>query len=299
MFHRVKSENQQENQLGNKGKNPTTQLKDQPTISPNASVRMAQNTAVTAAQKTAAPAEKKAETLNPTQPASVIARQAYIQKQANIGVNTTQPITQPKVAQPKAETTIKPTNIPAEKEKTMTTQAPETQAAAPQQTKSYGNKTYSYTGATGNDSRLTIGQGITMSGEIENCEHLLVEGTVEAALRGANILEISETGVFYGTVEIQEAEIAGRFEGDLTAYDRLVVKAGGTITGTISYREIEVEAGATIEGTLNPLPREAATQTRPDTRPEAPKAKEVRVAEPTNLQPANTDQDLFANKASS
>lgn len=101
--------------------------------------------------------------------------------------------------------------------------------------------------------RLIIGQGITMSGEIESCDMLIVEGTVEAALKGASMLEIAETGMFYGTVEIDEATIAGKFEGDLTVNGRLTVRATGSITGAISYKELAVEAGATIDGKITPL----------------------------------------------
>ena len=71
--------------------------------------------------------------------------------------------------------------------------------------------------------RLTIGQGITLSGEIEACEYLVVEGTVEAALKGASVLEISESGVFYGTVEINEATVAGRFEAHLAKQMRALI----------------------------------------------------------------------------
>ena len=106
---------------------------------------------------------------------------------------------------------------------------------------------------TGSDRRLTIGSGITMSGEIESCDYLLVEGTVEAALKGANVLEIAESGTFYGTVEINEANIAGRFEGDITVSGRLTVSSTGTVTGSISYKEIALEAGAIIDGKLTPL----------------------------------------------
>lgn len=101
--------------------------------------------------------------------------------------------------------------------------------------------------------RLVIGHGITMSGEIESCDLLVVEGTVEAALKGASILEISETGMFYGTVEINEATIAGKFEGDLTVNGRLTVRSTGSITGAIAYKELAVEAGATIDGKITPL----------------------------------------------
>jgi cytoskeletal protein CcmA (bactofilin family) len=101
--------------------------------------------------------------------------------------------------------------------------------------------------------RLVIGQGITMSGEIESCDLLVVEGTVEAALKGASILEISESGMFYGTVEINEATIAGKFEGDLTVNGRLTVRSSGSITGAIAYKELAVESGATIDGKITPL----------------------------------------------
>lgn len=101
--------------------------------------------------------------------------------------------------------------------------------------------------------RLVIGHGITMSGEIESCDLLVVEGTVEAALKGASVLEISESGMFYGTVEINEATIAGKFEGDLTVNGRLTVRSTGSITGAIAYKELAVEAGATIDGKITPL----------------------------------------------
>lgn len=99
--------------------------------------------------------------------------------------------------------------------------------------------------------KLTIGQGITLSGEIENCDQLLVEGTVEATLNGAKLLDIAETGIFYGSVDIEEAVIAGRFEGDLTVDGRVTLEATATVIGTMTYRELTVEAGATIEGKIS------------------------------------------------
>ncbi len=104
-----------------------------------------------------------------------------------------------------------------------------------------------------NGRKLIVGQGISMSGEIDSCDHLIVEGKVEAALRGAKLLDITENGTFFGTVEIEEANISGTFEGDLTVKGRLTVKSGGSITGEISYGELAIEAGANIDGTLRPL----------------------------------------------
>lgn len=107
--------------------------------------------------------------------------------------------------------------------------------------------------ATAEGRRLVVGEGISLSGEIEACDVLIVEGTIEAALKGAKVLEIAESGVFYGTVEIEEATVAGRFEGDLTVNGRLTIRATGSITGSIAYKELAVEAGAVLDGKVTPL----------------------------------------------
>lgn len=101
--------------------------------------------------------------------------------------------------------------------------------------------------------KLVVGVGIAMSGEIESCDTLLVEGTAEVSLKGASVLNVAETGIFYGTVEINEATIAGRFEGDLTVNGRLTVKSTGSITGSIVYKELAIEAGANLDGKVSPL----------------------------------------------
>ena len=125
------------------------------------------------------------------------------------------------------------------------------------------NSTSSYTAQANDRSsgpKLVIGQGITMSGEIESCDHLIVEGTIEASLKGASILDIAETGSYFGTVEIEEANIAGRFEGDITVKGRLTIESTGTIIGTVSYKELSMEAGATLDGSVSPIGSQNAKQ---------------------------------------
>lgn len=144
------------------------------------------------------------------------------------------------------------------------------------------------------DRRLTIGPGITMSGEIESCDYLLVEGTVEAALKGANVLEVAESGTFYGTVEINEANISGRFEGDIVVKGRLTITSTGTVTGSISYKEIEIEAGAVLDGKLTPLSAAASAAAK---KPQAAKPAKPTAKVETQPEPANTDEGLFSKTA--
>jgi cytoskeletal protein CcmA (bactofilin family) len=101
--------------------------------------------------------------------------------------------------------------------------------------------------------KLVVGREISLAGEITDCDILVVEGTVRASLQDSRRLEISETGVFEGKVEIDVAEIKGRFEGELTARGRLVVRRTGQVIGRIRYAELEIERGGRISGDVELL----------------------------------------------
>lgn len=98
-------------------------------------------------------------------------------------------------------------------------------------------------------ARMTVGPGINLKGEISDCDTLVVEGTVDATLVG-EILEVSEGGNFAGTATVAEAEISGRFEGELTVTGVLQIRSGGHVAGTVKYGRIEVESGGEISGTV-------------------------------------------------
>ena len=159
------------------------------------------------------------------------------------------------------------------------------------------------TSAPVENSQLVIGRGITMSGEIEHCDTLVVEGTVEAALKGANILEIAESGVFYGAVNIENATIAGRFEGDITVNGRLSITSTGTVTGSIAYGELEIEGGAVIEGKISPVKTQASAQKQEKTQAAREAAALARARELSQetagqLAAANSDEgELFSSRS--
>lgn len=116
--------------------------------------------------------------------------------------------------------------------------------------------------------RLTVGPDIRLkSAAIEDCDTLFVEGRVEASM-DSRVLQIEKSGVFVGAATIDEAEIHGRFEGDLTARERLVIHKTGSVAGTIRYGRLSIEEGGEIAGDIA-----AANGGSPAVRPK-PKAVE-------------------------
>ncbi len=112
--------------------------------------------------------------------------------------------------------------------------------------------------AAGEGRKLVVGREISLTGEINKCEKLVVEGEVEADLKDCLSLEIADTGLFKGAAVVQEAEISGRFEGELVARTRLYVRATGRLNGKIRYADLEIERGGRIAGTVDVIDGELA-----------------------------------------
>ncbi|MBX9905526.1 MAG: polymer-forming cytoskeletal protein [Burkholderiales bacterium] len=104
-------------------------------------------------------------------------------------------------------------------------------------------------------SKLIVGPDIKLKGaEITDCDTLVVEGTVEASM-DSRVVQIAEHGVFNGTVSIDIAEIRGRFDGELTAREQLIIHASGRVAGKIRYGKIKIEEGAEITGDVARIDR--------------------------------------------
>ncbi|MGE4112021.1 MAG: polymer-forming cytoskeletal protein [Burkholderiales bacterium] len=118
-------------------------------------------------------------------------------------------------------------------------------------------------GSSNSGSRLIVGPAIKLKGvEITDCDTLVVEGTVEASM-DSRVVQIAEQGVFTGTVSIDIAEIRGRFEGELTAREQLIIHATGRVSGKIRYGKIKIEEGAEISGDVARLETRTTARSTP------------------------------------
>ena len=99
-------------------------------------------------------------------------------------------------------------------------------------------------------STLTVGPNIKLKGlEITDCDTLVVEGTVEATM-DSRLMQITATGAFKGSANIDIAEIHGAFDGELTVRDKLVIYATGKVTGKVRYGKLVVEEGGQLTGEI-------------------------------------------------
>jgi cytoskeletal protein CcmA (bactofilin family) len=102
-------------------------------------------------------------------------------------------------------------------------------------------------------AKLVVGPGVKLKGaEIQDCDTLMVEGRVEATM-DSRFIQIADQGSFDGKVNIDVAEIRGRFSGELTARDHLIIHSTGRVSGKIRYGKIVVHEGGEVSGDIKSL----------------------------------------------
>ena len=125
-------------------------------------------------------------------------------------------------------------------------------------------------------AKLVVGPGVKLKGaEIQDCDTLLVEGRVEATM-DSRFIQIADQGSFDGKVNIDVAEIRGRFSGELTARDHLIIHSTGRVSGKIRYGKIVVHEGGEVSGDIKSL--NATEAVAAPKKPEAANADETGVA---------------------
>jgi cytoskeletal protein CcmA (bactofilin family) len=130
-------------------------------------------------------------------------------------------------------------------------------------------------GAEANERRtLVVGKGISLQGTVSDAERLVVEGTVESQMIQAQQLFVSHAGVFKGEVQVEEAEIAGTFDGTITANGSLVIRATGKVLGVARTKRLSVEEGGQLSGRMEMLGDNAPRPAYPASTPRAVDAAE-------------------------
>jgi cytoskeletal protein CcmA (bactofilin family) len=105
--------------------------------------------------------------------------------------------------------------------------------------------------SNGTQRQLVVGTEVALNGEIKGCERLVVDGELEATVASTEHLVVGADGNFRGTCEVETADIAGAFDGNLTVRGRLLVRASGRVKGEVRFGELEIERGGRLSGNVD------------------------------------------------
>jgi cytoskeletal protein CcmA (bactofilin family) len=134
-------------------------------------------------------------------------------------------------------------------------------SAPPASSAEYPNRAPATTG-----EQATVGKGLFFKGEITGSESLFIDGKVEGTIvLPGNRVTIGRNGQVASNITAREIVIMGKVRGDVSASDRVDIRAEGALTGNVSAARISIEDGAFFKGGIDIKKVEAkpAAETKP------------------------------------
>lgn len=99
--------------------------------------------------------------------------------------------------------------------------------------------------------RNILAQNTQIIGNITSDGDFRIDGTLEGNLTTDGRVVIGAKGLVTGSVICANADIEGRFSGDLKVSKTLTVKRTATISGDVVIGKLSVEPGATFNATCS------------------------------------------------
>lgn len=104
----------------------------------------------------------------------------------------------------------------------------------------------------GGDRPTHLSKTIQLKGTITGNEDLYVDGKLEGSVDlPNNVLTVGANGQVQANVNAREVVILGKLNGNVTAVDRVEIKAQGALTGDVSAARISIEDGAFFKGGID------------------------------------------------
>ena len=126
---------------------------------------------------------------------------------------------------------------------------PEKAAASTSKSPAPGSKSVA---PSSSGQTTTIGASITLNGELNGNEDLLIQGQVEGNifLKEHN-LTIGEQGRIKANAFAKTITVRGELTGDLNGLDKVTITSTGRVRGNIVAPKVILEEGATFKGSID------------------------------------------------
>lgn len=99
--------------------------------------------------------------------------------------------------------------------------------------------------------RNVIAKNTSIIGDIKSEGDFRIDGTLEGTLQTNGRVIIGTDGFIKGKVDATNADIEGKFSGELSVHKTLTIKATATISGDVVIGKLSVEPGATFNATCS------------------------------------------------
>ncbi len=132
----------------------------------------------------------------------------------------------------------------------------------------------------GSTAKNVLHSDVEIQGTLKFAGELTFEGKLDGEIRGEGILHLGDSAAVKGDIHADSVVVRGKINGNITAKDRIEIKAKTELFGDIKAAKLVVEEGVTFVGKSEVNPNKAAPTPPPVPRgieraPEAPRPPDI------------------------
>ncbi|CAB1061650.1 hypothetical protein D1BOALGB6SA_6425 [Olavius sp. associated proteobacterium Delta 1] len=128
---------------------------------------------------------------------------------------------------------------------------------------------------TPDEGKTTIGEHISIEGQIKGEEHLVVEGAMKGNVEmEKHNFTVGSNGRVEGEIRAQNVSISGQMQGTINALGKVEVTKEADFCGEIKAKSISVEDGAYFKGSIE-LDREPHRKSNFAAAPKGPSSSDA------------------------
>ncbi len=130
---------------------------------------------------------------------------------------------------------------------------------------------------TNNSSKNILNSDVEIKGTLKFSGELTFEGKLEGEVQTEGLLNVGDAAVINGNVNAQSVVVRGKVNGNLTAKEKVDLKAKAEIFGDIRAAKLVIEEGVTFVGKTEVNPNKV-TPSAPPPRPSEPASRPPELA---------------------
>ena len=142
---------------------------------------------------------------------------------------------------------------------------------------------------TPDKSKNTLNSDVEITGRIKFSEELTFDGKIDGEIQTNGTLHLGDNATIKGQVYAGSVVVRGKINGNITAKERIAIKANTELFGNVRAARLVIEEGATFVGQSDISPNKVVP---PGAQPSPPAAgaknAELAVKSATAKAPAST-----------
>jgi len=101
---------------------------------------------------------------------------------------------------------------------------------------------------TASNTKNVLGSDVEIKGTLKFAGELTFEGKLEGEIHTDGTLNLGDSAVINGNIDAQTVVVRGKVTGNITAKDKIDIKAKAELFGDIRATKLVIEEGVTFVG---------------------------------------------------